>query len=127
MRVMVTGARRWTDWGAVYDALWGVYKEHGPFLLVHGACSTGADQQADQWFITAGRYNGCAIERFPAEWCRPDGTVNKAAGFERNARMVEAGADLVLAFPLPEGRGTQHTVKLAREAGIPVIEHTKVE
>lgn len=119
---MVTGARAWSDWGAVYDALWKVYNEHGPFELRHGACSTGADHQAHQWFITAGRHVGCTELRFPATWQRPDGTFNKAAGFERNARMVEAGADLVLAFPLPQGAGTQHTVKLARAAGIEVIE-----
>lgn len=106
----------------VYDALWNVYNEHGPFELRHGSCSTGADHQAHQWFITAGSHVGCTELRFPAAWERPDGTYNKAAGFERNAHMVEAGADLVLGFPLPEGSGTQMTIRLAREAGIEVIE-----
>lgn len=106
----------------LYDALWNAYEEHGPFELWHGSCSTGADHQAHQWFITVGEHLHCTELRFPAVWERPDGTYNKAAGFERNARMVEAGPDLVLAFPLPKGAGTQHTMKLARAAGIEVIE-----
>jgi hypothetical protein len=37
--------------------------------------------------------------------------------------MVEAGADLVLAFPMPEGSGTQDAMRLAEEAGIKVKEY----
>lgn len=74
---------------------------------------------ADHWFEVAGKYIGCTRRTFPAAW----EARGRAAGPERNRRMVEAGADLVLAFPLPEGSGTQHMMKLAREAGIEVIEH----
>lgn len=119
MRVIVTGSRRWFhNDGAIYDALWKVYRERGAFHLAHGACATGADALAVKWFLIAGKYLGCTIEAFPANWDR-----GPQAGPERNRRMVEAGADLVLAFPLPEGSGTQHTMTLAREAGIEVIEH----
>jgi hypothetical protein len=39
----------------------------------------------------------------------------------RNEKMIrEAGADLVLAFPLFDSRGTWHTIELAEEAGITV-------
>lgn len=115
MRVIVTGSRKWANVGAVWDALWDIYKEHGPFELTHGACATGADAIARQWYDLAGKYVGCTETRFPANWER-----GPQAGPERNRRMVEAGADLVLAFPLPEGSGTQHTMRLAREAGIEV-------
>jgi hypothetical protein len=121
VRVIVTGSRRWSDKAAVWDALNAVYQEHGSFLLVHGDCSTGADAMAHQWVEAASRLVQVQEQRFPAAW----EARGKAAGPERNRRMVEAGADLVLAFPLPEGSGTQHTIKLAREAGIEirVIEH----
>ncbi|MBA2951459.1 SLOG family protein [Streptomyces himalayensis] len=119
MRVIVTGSRALKDEAAVYDALWGVYQEHGPFQLVHGACSTGADFYAELWHRIAGRGLGCTEEKFPAAWS----TRGRAAGPERNERMIEAGADLVLAFPLPEGSGTQMTMRLAREAGIEVREY----
>lgn len=118
MRVIVTGSRKWQG-GAVYEALWGVYHEHGAFHLMHGACSTGADAHAHHWFDMVGEELGCTEEQFHAAW----ETRGKAAGPERNRRMVEAGADLVLAFPLPEGSGTQHTMRLAREAGIEVREY----
>lgn len=116
MRVIVTGSRKWTDKVAVWDALNDVYQEHGPFVLVHGACSTGADAIAHQWYELATRLVRVKEEPFPAAW----DARGKAAGPERNRRMVEAGADLVLAFPLPEGSGTQHTMRLAAEAGIEV-------
>lgn len=116
MRVIVTGSRRWRDRKAVYDALNAVYEAHGRFVLVHGACSTGADEWAQVWADVAGQSLGCEVERHPAAW----ETRGRKAGPERNQRMIAAGADLVLAFPLPGGRGTQHTIRLAEEAGIEV-------
>jgi hypothetical protein len=118
MRVIVTGSRRWADAHVVYRELTNIYDEFGAFELIHGACSTGADQHARDWFEAGGRALGCIETRHPAEWERR----GPRAGPERNERMVEAGADLVLAFPLPEGSGTQHTMQLAREAGIEVRE-----
>lgn len=115
MRVIVTGSREWSNSGAVkfglIDAIAGADPEE-PFVVVHGACPTGADAIADE----LAKRLGVAVETFPADWH----TYGNAAGPIRNRQMIEAGADLVLAFPLPGGRGTQHTIKLAREAGIPV-------
>ena len=118
MRVIVTGSRKWANTEAVYEALWDVYETHGPFELRHGDCATGADAAAHHWFEVAGGYVDCTEQRFPANWTR-----GHKAGPERNRRMIEAGADLVLAFPLPEGSGTQHTMRLAREAGIEIKEY----
>lgn len=120
MRIIVTGSRKWADKVAIWDALNDAYQEHGPFMLVHGACSTGADAMAAEWWRAAARLVSVDMETFPAAWA----TRGRAAGPERNRRMIEAGADLVLAFPLPEGSGTQQTIRLAREAGIEVREHT---
>ena len=120
MRIIVTGSRKWNDKVAVWDALNDAYQEHGPFMLVHGGCSTGADAIATEWWRAASRLVGVEMDVFHAAW----GARGKAAGPERNRRMIEAGADLVLAFPLPEGSGTQHTIRLAREAGIEVQEFT---
>lgn len=119
MRVIVTGSRRWADETAVYEALLAVHAEHGPFHLMHGACSTGADYYADLWYRLVGKALGCTEMKYPAAW----EAHGRAAGPIRNKRMVEAGADLVLAFPLPEGSGTQGTIRLAEAAGIEVKEH----
>lgn len=116
MRVIVTGSRAWDKPQIVWDALNEVRQEHGPFVLMHGDCATGADFYAHHWFEVAGRHEGCEEIRYPAAW----EAAGKAAGPERNKRMVAAGADLVLAFPLPKGSGTQHTIWLAEQAGIPV-------
>jgi len=56
-----------------------------------------------------------------ADWKK----YGRAAGPIRNKQMVELGADLCLAFPdHPKGhgsRGTWNCVKLAQQAGIPVL------
>lgn len=118
MRVIVTGSRAWPDAQAVYDALSRVYADHGPFTLVHGACATGADSQAHHWYEVAGRSLGCGEIQYRAQWAK----FGKRAGPARNVHMIQAGADLVLAFPLPGGRGTQHTIDLARRAGMEIRE-----
>lgn len=118
MRVIVTGSRAWPDPVRVAHELNTLYLQHGPFVLVHGACATGADAAAAHWLETAGSDLGCLEVTYPADWEK----FGTRAGPIRNAQMVKAGADLVLAFPLPDGKGTQHTMDLAREAGIPVTE-----
>jgi YspA, cpYpsA-related SLOG family len=121
LRVIVTGSRAWPDPMIVARELTKLYLQHGPFVLVHGACATGADAAAAHWYEVAGRELGCLELRHPAQWFAADGTtVDRSAGPRRNAEMVKAGADLVLAFPLFDSKGTKHTIELAEQAGIPV-------
>jgi hypothetical protein len=131
MRVIVTGSRDWTDRGAVYDALNGLYRNAGPFVLVHGACSTGADAMAHDWYVLASQLVAVTEDRFPAAW----EARGRAAGPERNERMVKAGARFLLAFlgpctrehcpePTPhDSHGIAGCVDLAREAGIEIKEY----
>ena len=116
MRVIVTGSRAWPDPVRVAHELTQLYLQHGPFVLVHGACATGADAAAAHWMNCAGHDLGCYEIPYPADWEK----FGKGAGPIRNAQMVKAGADLVLAFPLPGGKGTQGTIDLAEAAGIPL-------
>lgn len=118
MRVLVTGSRKWPYPLKVAHELNTLYLQHGPFVLVHGACATGADAAAHHWHEVAGEDLGCHEVRYPADWTK----YGKRAGPIRNAEMVKAGADLVLAFPVSGGSGTQHTMELARGAGITVEE-----
>ncbi len=112
-RVIVTGARNWPDPDAVRAAL-DIQLSAGEFVLVHGECPTGADAHATQWWIDRGHPG--KLERHPADW-RHHG---RAAGPIRNQQMVDAGADLVLAFPLASSRGTIDCVRRARRAAVPV-------
>jgi hypothetical protein len=117
-RVLVTGSRYWPDRQAVYDALDDALLSapRRPLIVVHGACRTGADIHAHLWTVSASVTVDVIEEAHPADWT----THGKAAGPIRNQEMVAAGADLVLAFPLPNSRGTHHTMSLAEAAGIPV-------
>lgn len=112
-RILVTGSRDWTDrdrvWLELGNAVAPVPVDR-ELVIVHGHCPHGADALADEW----ARKYGATVERHPANW-RLEG---KRAGFIRNARMVNLGADVCLAFIKNGSRGASHTARLAEEAGI---------
>jgi hypothetical protein len=87
-------------------------------VVVHGACSTGADQLAEQ----AAYFLGFKVERHPADWKR----YGRSAGPKRNGKMVLLGADVLLAFPLQGSRGTWDCVSQARSQQIPILIHEEV-
>lgn len=128
MRILVTGSRDWDDPYILSTALkeaWdlGWVEVGGKWFrqettLVHGACPTGADQMAhDIWTLSAPED---PIERYPAAW----DVYGKAAGYIRNRHMVDAGADLCLAFIKNNSRGATMTADLAEKAGIPTRKYT---
>lgn len=107
-RVIVTGGRTYKDVIAVYDAL----DAAKPSLVVQGGAN-GADRLAREW----AHVHKVECVTFAASWK----DYGHAAGPIRNAAMIEAGADLVLAFP--GGRGTADCIEKAITAGIPVRMH----
>lgn len=75
--------------------------------------ATGADSVAIDWAIV----NWCKFQEFKADWKK----YGKQAGFIRNQRMLSEGKpNVVIAFP--GGNGTAHMVKIAKAAGIRVME-----
>lgn len=113
--VIVTGSRHLEDAIKVFDELWDLWHDNeGPFYVRHGDCPSGADRFASIWceFVQADVYE----VKHPANWNRDD----KAAGPIRNREMAQAGADLCLAFPLGESRGTWNCVNECKKVGIPV-------
>ncbi|MBE4796156.1 SLOG family protein [Streptomyces caniscabiei] len=118
-RVLVTGSRDWNNDVAVQRALQDIAAEHpedGELVLVHGACRTGADFIAHEWAV---KY-GCLIEAHPAAWWK----YGRVAGPRRNKEMIDAGADVCLAFIRNSSRGATHCADLAERAGIPVRRFT---
>lgn len=124
MRILVTGSRDWSDQDVISGALREYRGVPGDYpTLVSGACPTGADAIAERYAAN----NLWKIETHPADW----GKHGRAAGPIRNAEMVEAGADVCLAFIGPctsprchiPGRhpshGATHTADLAEANGIP--------
>lgn len=123
-RVLVTGSRDWDDREAVRDALDAVLAEHPAVVVVHGACPTGADEQAVAWVLDRWTWtDGCDVRHnpHPADWA----AHGRAAGFRRNAEMVRSGADLCLAFIRNGSRGATHCASLAEKAGIPTVRQVR--
>lgn len=116
-RILVTG---WRDWPAeladyIYLQLavevgqWAHTKR--PVVIVEGECPYGG---ADRWAREYGEANGHIVEKHPADWDRH----GRSAGHLRNTEMVNAGANVCLAFPGPKSRGTRDCLLKAIEAGI---------
>jgi hypothetical protein len=115
VRVLVTGSRDWPCPETVVKALieaWMVKEPGDDFIIVHGHCPKGADAAADRF----ARHMEWPVERHPADWDR----YGKIAGFRRNREMVQAGADMCLAFIAHGSRGASHCASAADKAGIPV-------
>jgi hypothetical protein len=112
MHILICGGRDYADVRALNEALDAIHRKNNVTRLIHGAAH-GADSLAAAWALS----RGIPAIAFPADWNK-DG---KAAGFVRNARMLRDGRpELVVAFP--GGKGTAHMVKLARAAGVAVLE-----
>jgi hypothetical protein len=113
VKILITGSRAWTNKKLIEEILSEYADSRGAasITVVHGACPTGADAMADEIALQL----GMTIQRYPADWT----THGKAAGPIRNQHMVDQGADVCLAFFLPNSRGTVHCANAAEEAGIP--------
>lgn len=127
-RLLVTGSRAWQadtctcDGGTIADVLDGIARStarHGfeSLTVVHGACPKGADAVADGW-VRDRMQRGwpVLVERHPADWERN----RRGAGFVRNLRMVNLGADMCAAFILNGSPGATHCAVAAESAGMHV-------
>lgn len=123
-RVLVTGSRDWPDQKMVWDELDDAYENRfsgaHPFVVVQGMAK-GADQMAAAWAHGKRRDGALSIfsEGHPANW-RPDGVFVPSAGHQRNKRMVDLGADLVLAFIRNKSAGATGCMRYAMKAGLDV-------
>lgn len=110
--LIVCGGRDYPNGVRIYDTLDRIASARGkPAALRHGS-ARGADMWGESW----ARCRGVPAVRYPADWRK----YGPAAGPIRNAAMLAAGADLVVAFP--GGRGTEDMVRRAKAAGVPVVE-----
>lgn len=76
---------------------------------------SGGARGVDTAAVDRATERGIPVEVFPADWDR----YGRSAGYKRNKDIVRA-ADSVAAFWDGISRGTEHTIKLAIEAGKPV-------
>ncbi|KKL09598.1 hypothetical protein LCGC14_2564270, partial [marine sediment metagenome] len=83
-----------------------------PSVIIEGG-ARGADKIAREIAIEL----EIDVMEYPAEWDK----YGEGAGPIRNQQMLdEAYPNLVLAFPLPDSRGTWDMIRRARAAGIEV-------
>jgi hypothetical protein len=117
-RILITGSRDWADmtlimwtlswaWKSAFNAV-----DSSQMVLVSGACPTGADSMCEQIAHTW----GWTVEPHPADW-----SLGKWAGPKRNQEMVDAGAEICLAFIRNNSRGATGTAAMAEAAGIPTV------
>ena len=108
MIVLVCGSRTWRDADRIRFKLRELPRGT---VIIHGG-ARGADR------IAAEIAHALGLEERPylPDW----DTHGKRAGMVRNVAMLDANPDKVLAFWDGASTGTAHTIKGARERGIPV-------
>jgi hypothetical protein len=118
--VLVTGSRYWPDGALVaaeLDRVWRALPEDNRKLLVRHGDAQGADRYAGTWVnLMRARGHEVYAEPHPADWYMH----GRAAGPIRNGEMVEAGADVVLAFIHDRSAGATDCGRRARRAGLNV-------
>jgi hypothetical protein len=113
VRVIISGDRNWHCDALARRVIARLVARHGEVDIVQGAADG-----VDRAFVEAAFDAGCGVSSFPADWQKH----GKKGGPIRNAEMVAAGADFVIAVhrSLAWSRGTRDLVKRSLEAGIPV-------
>jgi len=120
MKILVCGGREFDDFNlldkTLDEYLWDV-NEGWPIWITGGA--KGADFLTRVWVKM--RFTPSKWKDFYREYKADWKAHGKVAGFIRNQQMLdEEKPNLVIAFP--GGKGTANMVKLAREAGVKVVE-----
>lgn len=105
LKVLITGSRDWNDRAIITTQI----RALEPTLVIHGD-ALGADSIADAVAMS----EGIDVVKFPANW----NGRGKGAGPWRNRLMFDLiPPDVVLAFPLPQSRGTIDMIEYAEDQG----------
>ncbi|AEK08375.1 GTP-binding domain [Mycobacterium phage Bask21] len=131
--VLVTGSRDLTEEHIVHEELYTEARKAGGLrnLTVRHGGATGADHWAHTFCV---KHPEVTEDEVKADWNRDctgqcfhgprykDGKPYcPVAGVLRNQAMVDKGADITLAFPRGQARGTNDCIRRAKKAQIPVV------
>ncbi len=106
-RVAIVGSREFSPLSLVAEFV----------VSLSAGCTvfSGGAKGVDSHAAACARAHNLEVAEIPANW-----SLGKHAGMQRNADIVHA-ADCLVAFWDGTSRGTQHSIELARRAGIPVF------
>jgi hypothetical protein len=111
-KVIVCGGRGFYETAFIWQHLDILNSEYNFSELIHGDAK-GVDRIAGYW--AESRSVDC--KKYPADW----DTYRSSAGPIRNNQMLKCeNPDLVVAFP--GNVGTNHMIKIAKNAGVEVVE-----
>ena len=112
MKILICGSRNITDYERCVEYISKIIKTNAltPTVIIHGG-ARGADTIANTFAIQ---------HRLPTLVFKPDWSTGKSAGYIRNGQMVEI-ADAVIAIWDGQSRGTNHTINLGIEKGVPTF------
>lgn len=123
MKLAIVGSRTFNDFELLNEVVRSCFLSEFMPYHVEAIISGGAfcaDAIAKRWAMI----NSVDTEDFKAveyfEFLPDWETHGKAAGFIRNKQIVDA-CDMVLAFWDGKSKGTEHTIKLARQAKTPTF------
>lgn len=111
-RLLICGGRDFTDEDTAFAFFDQLHAERSVALVIEGG-ARGGDAIGRAW----AEARGIEVITYFADWT----DQGRKAGPLRNIRMLEDGKP-TLVVALPGGKGTEHMVRIAREAGIIVIE-----
>ncbi len=106
MIVIIAGSREITDTVLVLDIIDKIVLSGWEITGVISGCARGVDTCAlmKPW--------ACAVRKMPADW-KPDGRLDRSAGYRRNVEMANA-ADALVAIWDGKSRGTLHMIECMR-------------
>lgn len=111
MRLAVVGSRSFRDYTDLEKTLSFIHKKVPITRIISGGAK-GADSLAEQW----ARENSVDTQVFIPDW----ETYGKRAGFLRNKQIVDY-SEAVVVFWDGKSKGSQHSMKLAKEQGKSVL------
>ena len=112
IRLAIVGSREFTDYDLLCNTMKDFIAKHGmPSSIVSGG-ARGADTLAERW----AKENDVGVIIFKPDWSK-----GKGAALERNFDIV-GNCTHMIAFPSKNSRGTWHSIGIAKQMGINVIE-----
>jgi hypothetical protein len=117
MKVIIAGSRKITDFNILVKAINKAHDEEGISVgeIISGGAK-GVDTLAEQ-FANEARIPITVIPVTSYEWA----TIGKSAGILRNIKMINTGADALIAIWDGKSNGTKHMINIARKKGLKVF------